>query len=64
MRLFGELGYDGPFVYDHVPEMVGDSERQEQVGRLCPGIYEGTDEGSGRQPVGTGQDEGPVSERD
>lgn len=29
MRLFSEVGYDGPFVCDHVPEMSGDSERQE-----------------------------------
>ncbi|MCY3787509.1 MAG: hypothetical protein OXH63_01830 [Gemmatimonadetes bacterium] len=31
MRHFGEVGCDSPFVYDHVPEMVGDFERQAQA---------------------------------
>ena len=41
MRLFGELGYDGPFVYDHVPEMVGDSVRQEQSVAFALGYMKG-----------------------
>ncbi len=31
MRLFKKVGYDGPFVFDHVPAMIGDSERQERA---------------------------------
>ena len=31
MRLFKGVGYDGPIVNDHVPDMTGDSERQEQA---------------------------------
>lgn len=41
MRLFDEVGYDGPSVYDHVPETVGDSERQEQADALTPWYVKG-----------------------
>ena len=41
MRLFREVGYDGPFVYDHVPEMAGDSERQEQAVAFTLGYMKG-----------------------
>ena len=41
MRLFKEAGYDGPFVYDHVPAMVGDSERQEQAVAFALGYMKG-----------------------
>ena len=41
MRLSKEVGYDGPFVYDHVPEMVGDSERQEQAVAFALGYMKG-----------------------
>jgi len=37
MRLFGESGFDGPFVDDHVPEMVGDSNRQKQAAAFTHG---------------------------
>lgn len=37
IRLFREVGYDGPFVYDHVPEMVGDSKNQEQASAFALG---------------------------
>ncbi len=40
-RLFKEVGYDGPFVYNHVPEMVGDSERQEQAVAFALGYIKG-----------------------
>lgn len=41
MRLFKEAGYDGPFVYDHVPEVVGDSENQEQAAAFALGYIKG-----------------------
>ena len=41
MRLFNDVDYDGPFVYDHVPEMVGDSERQEQAVAFALGYMKG-----------------------
>ena len=41
MRLFKEVGYDGPSVYDHVPEMLGDSERQEQAVAFALGYIKG-----------------------
>ena len=30
-RLFGKVGFDGPFVYNHVPETVGDSEGHDRA---------------------------------
>ena len=41
MWLFKGVGYDGPFVYDHVPEMMGDSERQELAVAFALGCIKG-----------------------
>ena len=41
MRLYKEVGYDGPFVDDHVPRMVGDPERQEHSTAFAMGYMKG-----------------------
>ena len=41
MRLFEGVGNDGAFVNGHVPEMTGDSERQEQAVAFTLGYIKG-----------------------
>ncbi len=41
MRLFEEIGYDGPIVYDHVLEMLGDADKQVQAAAFAVGYIKG-----------------------
>ena len=41
MRLFEGVGNDGPFVCDHVPEIMGDYERQELAVAFAVGYIKG-----------------------